>query len=74
MKSNQTHIRKTHMEQLKLITNFLRIKNQNILITDEYYMGTYIELHGHLDYTAPKCPLCKRQMAVAETPLIKKNH
>ena len=37
-------------------------------------MGTYIELHGHLDYTAPKCPLCKRQMAVAETPLIKKNH
>ena len=100
------------MEQLNLITNFLRIKDQNILITDEYDMGTHLELHGHLDYTAPKCPSCKGQMAkydfqkaskipyletagypllfrlkkcrfkckecgkiaVAETPLVKKNH
>ncbi|MGQ7429883.1 ISL3 family transposase, partial [Streptococcus suis] len=26
-------------------------------------MGTHLELHGHLDYTAPKCPSCKGQMA-----------
>ncbi len=112
MKSDETHIRKTHMEQLNLITNFLRIKDKNIVITDEYDMGTHLELHGHLDYTAPKCPSCKGQMAkydfqkaskipyletagypllirlrkrrfkckecakmaVAETPLVKKNH
>ncbi|MGF0047737.1 ISL3 family transposase [Streptococcus hyointestinalis] len=51
------------MEQLNLITNFLRIKDQNILITDEFDRGTHLELHGHLDYTAPKCPSCKGQMA-----------
>ncbi|WP_270757654.1 transposase family protein, partial [Streptococcus infantarius] len=99
-------------KQLNLITNFLRIKDKNITITDEYDMGTHLELHGHLDYTAPKCPKCKGQMAkydyqktskipyletagypllirlrkrrfkckecgkmaVAETPLVKKNH
>lgn len=75
-------------------------------------MGTHLELHGHLDYTAPKCLYCRGQMAkydfqkaskipyletagypllirlrkrrfkckecgkiaVAETPLVKKNH
>ncbi|MGV3089459.1 transposase family protein, partial [Streptococcus suis] len=100
------------MEQLNLITNFLRITDKNITITDEYDMGTHVELHGQLDYTAPKCPSCKGQMAkydfqkpskipyletagypllirlkkrrfkckdcgkmaVAETPLVKKNH
>ena len=100
------------MEQLNLITNFLTIKDKNITITDEYDMGTHLELHGHLDYTAPKCPSCKGlmakydfqkaskipyletagypllirlrkrrfkckecgKMAVAETPLVKKNH
>ena len=51
------------MEQLNLITNFLRIKDKNITITDEYDMGTHLELHGHLDYTAPKCPSCKGLMA-----------
>ncbi|WLD56574.1 ISL3 family transposase [Streptococcus suis] len=51
------------MEQLNLITNLLRIKDKNIVITDEYDMGTHLELHGHLDYTAPKCPSCKGQMA-----------
>ena len=63
MKSDETDIRKTHMEQLNLSTNFLRIKDQNILITDEFDRGTHLELHGHLDYTAPKCPKCKGQMA-----------
>ncbi|MCO4600119.1 IS1193, transposase, ISL3 family [Streptococcus infantarius subsp. infantarius] len=51
------------MEQLNLITNFLRIKDKNITITDEYDMGTHLELHGHLDYTATKCPSCKGLMA-----------
>ncbi|MDG4498192.1 ISL3 family transposase [Streptococcus suis] len=51
------------MEQLNLITNLLRIKDKNIVITDEYDMGTHLELHGHLDYTAPKCPKCKGKMA-----------
>ena len=111
-KCSNYHFRKTHMEQLNLITNFLRIKDKNITITDEYDMGTHLELHGHLDHTAPKFPKCKGQMAkydyqktskipyletagypllirlrkrrfkckdcgkmaVAETPLVKKNH
>ena len=55
-KCSNYHFRKTHMEQLNLITNFLRIKDKNITITDEYDMGTHLELHGHLDDTAPKCP------------------
>ena len=37
------------MEQLNLITNFLRIEDKNITITDEYDMGTHLEFHGHLD-------------------------
>lgn len=51
------------MEQLNLITNFLRIKDKKIVITDEFDLGTHLELHGHLDYTAPKYPACKGQMA-----------
>ena len=62
-KCSNYHFRKTHMEQLNLITNFLRIKDKNITFTDEYDMGTHLELHGHLDYTAPKCPSCKGLMA-----------
>ncbi|RRN52002.1 ISL3 family transposase [Streptococcus suis] len=50
------------MEQLNLITNFLRIKDKNIIITNEYDMGTHKELHGYLDYEPPKCPACKGQM------------
>ena len=66
MKSAQTyHFRKTHMEQLNLITNFLRIKDKNITITNEYDMGTHLELHGHLDYTAPKCPKCKYEVLLS---------
>lgn len=62
MKSDETHIRKGYMEQLNPMTNFLRIKDQNILITDEFDRGTHLELHGHLDYIATKCPSCKGQM------------
>src|SRR5574344_423209 len=53
-KRSNYHSRKVHMEQLNLITNLLRIKDKNITITDEYDLGTHLELHGHLDYTAPK--------------------
>ena len=63
MKSDETIISKTHMEQFDFITNLLGIKDPNITITDEYDMGTHLELHGHLDYAAPKCPNCKGQMA-----------
>ena len=56
------HFRKTHMEQLNLITNFLGIKDKNIIITNEYDMGMHKELHGYLDYESPKCPACKGQM------------
>ena len=42
------------MEQLNLITTFLRIKDKNITINDEYDMGTHLELHGYLDYIDPK--------------------
>ncbi len=35
------HFRKTHMEQLNLITNFLGIKDKNIIITNEYDMGMH---------------------------------
>ena len=44
------------MEQLNLITNFLRIKDKNITITDEYDMGTHLELHGDFDFAATKGP------------------
>ena len=62
-KRSTKSLERVHMEQLNLITNFIRIKDKNITITDEYDMGTHLELHGHLDYTAPKCPSCKGQMA-----------
>ena len=48
-KCSNYHFRKTHMEQLNLITNFLGIKDKNIIITNEYDMGTHKELHGYLD-------------------------
>ena len=65
MKSNQLTLERVHMEQLNLITNFLRIKDKNIAITNEYDMGTHLELHGHLDYTAPKCPKCKYEVLLS---------
>ncbi|MGQ7374685.1 ISL3 family transposase, partial [Streptococcus suis] len=51
------------MESEVLITIFLGIKDKNITSNDEYDMGTHLELHGHLDYTAPKCPSYNGQMA-----------
>ena len=44
------------MRLIKNTTELIGIKDKNITITDEYDMGTHLELHGHLDHTAPKCP------------------
>ncbi|SUN72175.1 transposase [Streptococcus massiliensis] len=41
MKSDQTIIRKTHMEQLNFITNLLEIKDPNITILDVLDAGTH---------------------------------
>ena len=41
MKSDQTHIRKTHMEQLDFITKLLGIEDQNIKIDNLFYAGTH---------------------------------
>ena len=112
MKSDETIIRKTHMEQFDFITNLLGIKDPNITILDYVDAGTHKEVFAKLDYPAPKCHSCHGQMAkydlqkeskipylecagyktlirlrkrrfrcqncrkiaVAETPLVKKNH
>ncbi|SUN75689.1 transposase [Streptococcus massiliensis] len=63
MKSDQTIIRKTHMEQLNFITNLLEIKDPNITILDVLDAGTHKEIIAKLDYPAPKCYSCHGQMA-----------
>ena len=74
MKSDQTIIRKTLMEQFNFITNLLGIKDPNITTLDVLDAGTHKEIIAKLDYPAPKCPHCQGQMAVVETSLVKKNH
>ena len=51
------------MEQLNLITNFLRIKDKNITILDYVDAGTHKEVFAKLDYPALKCHSCHGQMA-----------
>ena len=63
MKSNQLSLERVHMEQLNLITNFLRIKDKNITITDEYDMGTHLELHGPWTTQPLNAQNAKGQMA-----------
>ena len=62
MKSNQTIIRKNHMEQLYFITKLLDIKDPNIKILDIINMDTHKEIIAKLDYEAPSCPDCGNQM------------
>ena len=50
------------MEQLNLITNFLRIKDQNIIISLVFETDTHIEIQAKLDYPAPSCPHCQEKM------------
>ena len=63
MKSDETIIRKTHMEQFDFITNLLGIKDPNITILDYVDAETHKEVFAKLDYPAPKCHSCHGQMA-----------
>ena len=58
MKSNQTIIRKSHMEQLHFITKLLDIKDPNIQIIDIINKDTHKEMIAKLDYEALSCPDC----------------
>ncbi len=62
MKSDQTIIRKNHMEPLYFITKLLDIKDPNIQILDIINMDTLKEITAKLDYDAPSCPDCGTQM------------
>ena len=62
MKSNQTIIRKIHMEQLHFITKLLAIKDSNIQILDIINRDTLKEIIAKLDYEAPSCPVCGNLM------------
>ena len=62
MKSDQTIIRKNHMEPLHFITRLLDIKDPNIQIMDVVNRDTHKEIIAKLDYDAPSCPDCESQM------------
>ena len=62
MKSDQTIIRKIHMEQLHFITKLLDIKDPNIQIIDIINRDTHKEIIAKLDCEAPYCPDCGSQM------------
>ena len=62
MKSDQTIIRKNHMEQLHFITKLFDIKDQNIKILDIVNRDTHKEIIAKLDYNAPSCPSSGSQM------------
>ena len=62
MKSNQTIIRKIHMEQLHSITKLLDIKNPTIQFVDVVNRDTHKEIIAKLDYDAPSCPDCESLM------------
>ncbi len=66
MKSNQTIIRKNHMEQLYFITKLLDIKEPNIKIVDIINRYTHKEIIAKLDYEAPSCPDCGSQIGSDE--------
>ena len=50
------------MEQLHFITKLLDIKDPNIKIVDIINMDTHKEIIAKLDYDAPSCPDCRKQM------------
>ena len=62
MKSDQTIIRKNHMEPLHFITKLLDIKDPNIQIMDVVNRDTHKEIIAKLDYDAPSCPDYGTQM------------
>ena len=50
------------MEQLHFITKLLDIKDPNIKIVDVINRDTHKEIIAKLDYDAPSCPDCGKQM------------
>ena len=62
MKSDQTIIRKIHMEQLHFISKLLDIKDPNIQIMDVINRDTHKEIIAKLDHESPSCPYCGSQM------------
>ena len=50
------------MGQLHFITKLLDIKDPNIKIVDIINMDTHKEIIAKLDYEAPSCPDCRKQM------------
>ena len=50
------------MGQLHFITKLLDIKDPNIKIVDIINMDTHKEIIAKLDYDAPSCPDCGKQM------------
>ena len=62
MKSDQTIIRKNHMEPLHFITRLLDIKDSNIQIMDVVNRDTHKETIAKLDYDAPYCSDCENQI------------
>lgn len=62
MKSNQTIIRKAHMEHLKKTTELLGIKNTIQLLT-VLNPHRHIVINPNLDYSAPLCPHYKGNMS-----------
>lgn len=62
MKSDETIIRKNHMELLKNTTELLGLKDPNIKILFVLKHKTHIEMRAKLDYKPTLCPHCKGTM------------
>lgn len=59
MKSDQTHIRKHHMEQLYHTTQLIGIKDKNITLNKVLKHKTHIEMIATLDYAPGNCNHCQ---------------
>ena len=59
MKSDQTHIRKHHMEQLYHTTQLIGIKAKNITLNKVLKHKTHIEMIAILDYAPGNCNYCQ---------------
>ena len=62
MKSDQTIIRKNHMEPLHFISKLLDIKDPNIQIMDVVNRDAHKKIIAELDYDSPSCPDCGSQL------------
>ena len=62
MKSDETIIRKTLMEQIKNTTELIGLKDKNIKIEAVYQLDTHIRIAAKLEVKPPLCPHCQGQM------------